>query len=305
MAGRTVDDVAILLLERRLQPEPLRERTTVNDRHLYQGPIVVQDPSDPSGRTELPGRIVRFGPAGWLTVMADRTEDAEIELHPVGRVLAVTDLREAGVPGHHRGAGRRAPAASCAVVGAGHQRRGSVSRDCAVRHARQFPQVTMASGVVAEPHSGHSTASCDRVRASVISRDRSSWILSSPRQGHPRWASAQRPRCVVMEPPPSVPTLLPGIGREGCEAGPVAGQRPERADPEDHPVGARQDGERAAAEPGGGALALRWCLSALRRHRAVVTGSERTRDRRAVRPVTRGARRRATVSRPSRTHHRR
>ncbi len=105
MAGRTVDDVAILLLERRLQPEPLRERTTVNDRHLYQGPIVVQDPSDPSGRTELPGRIVRFGPAGWLTVMADRTEDAEIELYPVGRVLAVTDLREVGVPGHHQGAG--------------------------------------------------------------------------------------------------------------------------------------------------------------------------------------------------------
>jgi hypothetical protein len=150
------------------------------------------------------------------------------------------------------GCGGRAPPASCAVVGAGHQRRGSVSRDCAVRHARQFPHVTMASGVVAEPHSGHSTASSDRVRASVISRDRSSWILSSPRQGHPRWAWAQRPRCVVMEPPPSVPTLLPGIGREGCEAGPVAGQRPRRADPEGRSAGARRDGERAVAEPAAG-----------------------------------------------------
>jgi hypothetical protein len=130
VAGRTVDDVAILLLERRLQPEPLRERTTVNDRHLYQGPIVVQDPSDPSGRTELPGRIVRFGPAGWLTVMADRTEDAEIELHPVGRVLAVTDLREAGVPGHHRGAGGehrppRAPS-SAPVTSGGDRSAGTV-----------------------------------------------------------------------------------------------------------------------------------------------------------------------------------
>jgi hypothetical protein len=49
---------------------------------------------------ELPRRIVRFGPAGWLTVMAAATEDAEIELYPAGRVLAVTDLREVGQPGH-------------------------------------------------------------------------------------------------------------------------------------------------------------------------------------------------------------
>jgi hypothetical protein len=55
-----------------------------------------------------------------------------------------------------------------------------------VRHARQLPHVTSASGVVGDPHSGQSTGSWDRVRASVISRDRSSWIFASPRQGHPR-----------------------------------------------------------------------------------------------------------------------
>ncbi len=79
--------------------------TTVNDRHLYQGRVVVQDPADPSRPIEMPGRIVRFGPAGWLTVVADLTEDAEIELYPTGRVLAVTDLREVGPPGHRPGAG--------------------------------------------------------------------------------------------------------------------------------------------------------------------------------------------------------
>jgi hypothetical protein len=74
--------------------------TTVNDRHLYQGRVVVEDPTNPSRQIELPRRIVRFGPPGWLTVMAAATADAEIELYPAGRVLAVTDLREVGMPGH-------------------------------------------------------------------------------------------------------------------------------------------------------------------------------------------------------------
>jgi hypothetical protein len=78
--------------------------TTVNDRHLYQGRVVVQDPTDPSRSVELARRIVRFGPAGWLTVMAALAEDAEIELYPTARVLAVTDLREVGVAGHRPGA---------------------------------------------------------------------------------------------------------------------------------------------------------------------------------------------------------
>ena len=74
--------------------------TTVNDRHLYQGRVVVQDPADPSRPIELARRVVRFGPSGWLTVMAAGAEDAEIEVYPAGRVLAVTDLREVGAPGH-------------------------------------------------------------------------------------------------------------------------------------------------------------------------------------------------------------
>ena len=73
--------------------------TTVNDRHLSQARVVVQDPTDPSRMVELPRRIVRFGPAGWLTVVAALTDDAEIELYPTTQVLAVTDLRELGVAG--------------------------------------------------------------------------------------------------------------------------------------------------------------------------------------------------------------
>lgn len=74
--------------------------TTVNDRHLYQGRVVVRDPGDPSRAVEMTERIVRFGPAGWLTVMAPVGEDAEIELYPTERVLAVTGLREVGRERH-------------------------------------------------------------------------------------------------------------------------------------------------------------------------------------------------------------
>ncbi len=53
--------------------------TTVNDRHFYQELVVVESPANPSRQIELPRRIVRFGPTGWLTVLAAVTEDAEIQ----------------------------------------------------------------------------------------------------------------------------------------------------------------------------------------------------------------------------------
>ena len=74
--------------------------TTVNDRHLYQGRVVIQDPENPSRPIEMSGRILRFGPVGWLTVVAALTEDAEIELYPTDRILAVTGLEEIGSTGH-------------------------------------------------------------------------------------------------------------------------------------------------------------------------------------------------------------
>src|SRR3954447_5308752 len=70
--------------------------TTVNDRHLYRGRVVLRDPADPGGQVELPERIVRFGPDGWLTVVDGLDDDVDIELYPTGRVLAVTELREVG-----------------------------------------------------------------------------------------------------------------------------------------------------------------------------------------------------------------
>jgi len=78
--------------------------TTVNDRHLYRGRVVVQNPEDPAHPIVMPGRIVRFGPAGWLTVVASVADDAEIELYPADRVLAVTGLREVGAPRDRTGA---------------------------------------------------------------------------------------------------------------------------------------------------------------------------------------------------------
>lgn len=80
--------------------------TTVNDRHLYQGRVVVQDPADPSHPMEMAGRIGRFGPAGWLTVMSARGQDAETELYPSDRVLAVTGLREVNAVQKHPTADR-------------------------------------------------------------------------------------------------------------------------------------------------------------------------------------------------------
>jgi hypothetical protein len=51
---------------------------------------------------------------------------------------------------------------------------------------RQWPHVTIRSGWVGPPHSGHSTVSAARARASLISLDRSSWMVSSPLHGQPR-----------------------------------------------------------------------------------------------------------------------
>ena len=77
-----------------------------------------------------------------------------------------------------------------------HQRRGYISRDWAVRQARQCPQVAMLRGVDGAPHSGHSTDSWACDRASSICFDRSSWRLRFPRQGQPSCASSQRPGVV-------------------------------------------------------------------------------------------------------------
>jgi hypothetical protein len=68
--------------------------TTVNDRHLYQARVLLRD-----GRADLLGRIVRFGPPGWLTVVERRADDIEIELYPTSQVLSVTELREVDAAG--------------------------------------------------------------------------------------------------------------------------------------------------------------------------------------------------------------
>src|SRR5690348_816685 len=94
------------------------------------------------------------------------TEDAEIELCPAASSRLPIHVRPA-----YPAIGRVATSERDrwpGGAGTGHQRRGWITRDCAVWQARQLPHVTMASGVVAAPHSGHSTASRVRARASLI-----------------------------------------------------------------------------------------------------------------------------------------
>ena len=69
--------------------------TTVNDRHLYRATVVLRDAHDPTGQVELMGRVVRFGPPGWLTVVHGA---GVIALYPTDRVLEVSDLGEASPP---------------------------------------------------------------------------------------------------------------------------------------------------------------------------------------------------------------
>ena len=74
--------------------------TTVNDRHLYQATVVLRDPHDPMGQVELPARVVRFGPPGWLTVVHDAAGTGVVALYPTARVLEVSELGEAAPSAH-------------------------------------------------------------------------------------------------------------------------------------------------------------------------------------------------------------
>jgi hypothetical protein len=69
--------------------------TTLNDRHLYRATVTVTDDAHPAGRLELPDRVVRFGPAGWLTVTTGGGDEDRIEMYPLHRVLFVDELAEA------------------------------------------------------------------------------------------------------------------------------------------------------------------------------------------------------------------
>lgn len=73
--------------------------TTVNDRHLYQARVLLRDAETPAGPAELVGRVVRFGPPGWLTVVDRRADGVRIDLYPTSQVISVTELREVDAPG--------------------------------------------------------------------------------------------------------------------------------------------------------------------------------------------------------------
>jgi hypothetical protein len=68
--------------------------TTLNDRHLYRATVTVQDDAEPAGRRQLPDRVVRFGPTGWLTVTIGTADGDRIAMYPLHRVLLVDELAE-------------------------------------------------------------------------------------------------------------------------------------------------------------------------------------------------------------------
>ena len=74
--------------------------TTVNDRHLYRATVVLRDAQDPMGQVELPARVVRFGPPGWLTVVHGSADAGVVVLYPTARVLEISHLGEAGPSAH-------------------------------------------------------------------------------------------------------------------------------------------------------------------------------------------------------------
>jgi hypothetical protein len=73
--------------------------TTVNDRHLYQARVTVRDSATPGGVLDMPMRVVRFGPPGWLTIAGDVSGEDGIQLYPTSEVVSVTSLREVTRPG--------------------------------------------------------------------------------------------------------------------------------------------------------------------------------------------------------------
>ena len=79
--------------------------TTVNDRHLYQGRVLIRDPSGPDGQRDMAERVVRFGPPGWLTVVDRGADGARITLYPTSQVLSVTELHEVDAPGQQPAGG--------------------------------------------------------------------------------------------------------------------------------------------------------------------------------------------------------
>ena len=70
--------------------------TTVNDRHLYRATVVLRDPHDPTSQVQMPARVVRFGPPGWVTVLHAQGDGDVIALYPIDRVVEVSELREVG-----------------------------------------------------------------------------------------------------------------------------------------------------------------------------------------------------------------
>ncbi|PZA22948.1 hypothetical protein DMO24_02340 [Modestobacter versicolor] len=80
--------------------------------------------------------------------------------------------------------------------GSAHQRSGLFARESAVRQARQWPQVTMRSGLLGSPHSGQSTVASAWVLSTSWAR--AACAAGSPAQGQPRWDSVQRAVSVAM-----------------------------------------------------------------------------------------------------------
>ena len=66
----------------------------LDDRTVYVATVRLRSADAPEGWIDLRDRAVRFGPSGWLSVAAERTADATVDLYPLYMVLSVEDVRD-------------------------------------------------------------------------------------------------------------------------------------------------------------------------------------------------------------------
>ena len=66
----------------------------LDDTSVYAASVRLRSADAPDGWVVLPDRVVRFGPPGWLSVAADRTADAAVDLYPLYMVLSVDNVRD-------------------------------------------------------------------------------------------------------------------------------------------------------------------------------------------------------------------
>ena len=66
----------------------------IDETTAYSATVRLRSADSPDGWVDLPDRVVRFGPAGWLSVAAGSTPEHTVDVYPIYMVLSVDRVRE-------------------------------------------------------------------------------------------------------------------------------------------------------------------------------------------------------------------